>query len=161
MQIENMKIGNEERIIHFSMNERIILNTLITGLCICVLVGTSVYLTDKLGATSSVGIWSRIYLFETLAMNTYFALSIGFMCFTERRISRPIEQLTQIVGSYYAKRVTDAERERMIDACGVYAKDSTEVGSWHARIFPWCGIWENTWKIYKALWRKKSVSMRN
>lgn len=128
MQIENMKIGNEERIIHFSMNERIILNTLITGLCICVLVGTSVYLTDKLGATSSVGIWSRIYLFETLAMNTYFALSIGFMCFTERRISRPIEQLTQIVGSYYAKRVTDAERERMIDACGVYAKDSTEVG---------------------------------
>ena len=46
MRIENMKVGKEKGIIRFTMNERLILNTLITGLCICVLVGTAVYLTD-------------------------------------------------------------------------------------------------------------------
>lgn len=128
MRIENMKVGKEKGIIRFTMNERLILNTLITGLCICVLVGTAVYLTDKFGVGSSIGIWGRVYLFETLALNTYFALSIGFMCFTEQKISRPIEELAQIAGSYYAGHATDTQRREMIDACQVYAKDSTEVG---------------------------------
>ena len=73
-QIENMKAGRKGEHIRFSMNERMILNTIITGLCICTLVGTAVYLTDKYDTSSSVGIWGKIYLFETLAMNSYFAL---------------------------------------------------------------------------------------
>ncbi len=128
MRIENMKNGKKDRAVRFTMNERMILNTLVTGFCICILVGAAVYLTDKFDSGSGIGIWGRIYLFETLAMNIYFALSIGFMCFTEQKISRPIEELAQIAGSYYAGQATDAQRREMIDVCEVYAKDSTEVG---------------------------------
>ena len=127
-KLESMKAGNEKKVIRFSMNERMILNTLVTGICICVLVGTAVYLTDRYGSGSSIGVLGRVYLFETLAMNTYFALSIGFMCFTEKKISRPIEALAQIVGSYYAGQATDTDRSQMITACELYAKDTTEVG---------------------------------
>ena len=127
-KLENMKIGKEKNIVRFSMNERMILNTLITGICICLLVGIAVYVTDKYGSGSSIGVLGRIYLFETLAMNTYFALSIGFMCFTEKKISRPIEKLAQIAGNYYAGHATDTQRRQMIADCEVYAKDTTEVG---------------------------------
>ncbi len=127
-QIENLKNGKKGQHIRFSMNERMILNTIITGLCICTLVGAAVYLTDKYSASGSVGLWGKIYLFETLAMNTYFALSFGFMRFTETKISRPIEELAQIAGNYYAGHATDAQREEMINACKAYANDSTEAG---------------------------------
>lgn len=126
--LENLKSGKKEKIVHFSMNERMILNTIITGLGICTLVGAAVYLTDKYGKADGVGLWGRIYLFETLALNVYFALSLGLMRFTEQKISRPVEQLAHIAGSYYAGHSTDAQREQMIAACKAYVKDSTEVG---------------------------------
>lgn len=126
--LENLKSGKKEKVICFSMNERMILNTIITGLGICTLVGAAVYLTDKYGKTDGVGLWGRIYLFETLALNVYFALSMGLMRFTEQKISKPIEKLAHIAGSYYAGHSTDAQRERMILDCEAYAKDSTEVG---------------------------------
>ena len=127
MYIENMKIGNDKSVIHFSMSERMILNTLITGVCICILVGTTFYLTDKYG-TGGISVLGKIYLFETMAMNMYFALSIGFMRFTEKKISRPIENLANIVGNYYAGCSTDTQRMEMLKACETYSKDSTEVG---------------------------------
>lgn len=127
-QIENMKKGNDNAVVCFSMNERMILNTLITGVCTCVFVGTAIYLTNRYGADSNIGVLGKIYLFETLAMNTYFALSIGFMCFTERKISRPIEKLAQIAGHYYSGHATDTQREEMLNACKTYVKESTEVG---------------------------------
>ena len=127
LHMQNLREGGETKPVHFSMNERMILNTLITGLCICVLVGIAVYLTDRYG-TGDISVLGRIYLFETLAMNTYFALSIGFMRFTERKISRPIEKLAKIAGSYYAGHSTDEQRSRLLNECEVYAKDSTEVG---------------------------------
>lgn len=126
--LENLKSGKNERALRFSMNERMILNTLITGLGICTLVGAAVYLTDKYGAAEGVGLWGRIYLFETLALNVYFALSMGLMRFTERKISKPIEKLAHIAGSYYAGHSTDEQRRQMIADCQAYAGDSTEVG---------------------------------
>lgn len=128
MHIENLKEGNDNKNIRFSMNERMIINMLVTGLCICLLVGLAVYFTDKFGANSDMGLWSKIYLFETMAMNAYFALSIGFMRFTEQRISRPIEELAQIAGTYCKGQATEIRLDKMIDACEDYAKDSTEVG---------------------------------
>lgn len=127
MRIENIRTGKGKNAVRFTMNERMILNTLITGVCICVLVGAAVYLTEKY-SSASIGVLGRVYLIETLAMNAYFALSIGFMHFTEEKISRPIEELAQIAENYYAEHATDAQRKRMAEACGAYAKDSTEVG---------------------------------
>ncbi len=128
MRIENMKEGKDKKDIRFSMNERMIINTLITGLCVCVLVGLAVYLTDKYSTNGEIGLWSKIYLFETMAMNAYFALSIGFMRFTEQRISRPIEELAQIAGTYCKGQATEIRLDDMIEACEDYARDSTEVG---------------------------------
>ena len=128
-QIENLKAGKKGQHIRFSMNERMILNTLVTGLCICTLVGAAIYLTDKYNTSERVGLWGKIYLFETLSLNVYFALSFGFMRFTESKISRPIENLAHIVGSYYAENATDEQRREMIRACEVYANDSTEAGA--------------------------------
>lgn len=125
--LSNLKSGKKDKVVRFSMNERMILNSIITGLGISVLVGAAVYLTDKYSVADSIGIWGRIYLFETLALNIYFALSIGMMRFTEQKISRPVEQLARIAESYYAGFATNEQREQMIRECEVYAKDSTEV----------------------------------
>ena len=127
--LENRKNGCREKIFTFSLNERMILNTIITGVGICILVGAAVYLTEKMGEKgSSVGIWGRMYLFQTLALNFYFALSMGFMWFTEKRIAKPIENLAEVAGNYYVEHATDEQRETMVTACEQYAGDSTEVG---------------------------------
>lgn len=113
-----------------SLNERMIINTLLTGLSVCLLVGASIYLTDRFSENgSSIGLWGKIYLFQTIAMNIYFLLSIGFMWFTEKRIAHPIEVLAEIAQNYYAKQSTEEQRQEMIAACRKYADDTTEVGS--------------------------------
>ena len=128
MRIESMKNGHEKTAVRFSMNERMILNTIVTGVCICTLVGVAIYLMNKYRIDGSLSIFGEIYLFETLAMNTYFALSIGFMRFTEQRISRPIEALAHIAGNYSMGHATDEQRRQLINSCEVYSDDTTEVG---------------------------------
>lgn len=128
--MENMWNNSKEKVFTFSLNERMILNTIITGLGICLLIGVAVYFTEKMNeAGSSIGLWGRIYLFQMLALNFYFALSIGFMWFTEKRIARPIENLAEVAGNYYLEHSDDHGRETMLNACEQYAGDSTEVGN--------------------------------
>ncbi|MGN0114587.1 MAG: SpoIIE family protein phosphatase [Acutalibacteraceae bacterium] len=129
-QLDNMKSGQKKKVLDFTLNERMILNTIITGIGICMLIGAAVYLTDKLNTSgTAVSIWGQMYLFETLALNFYFALSMGFMWFTEKRIAKPVEQLSSIAESYYVEHATDEQRNDMISACEKYASDTTEVGN--------------------------------
>lgn len=128
--LHNLQSQDKEKVFAFSLNERMILNTIITGLGICFLVGIAVYFTDKMSEEGSgIGLWGRIYLFQMMTMNLYFMLSMGFMWFTEKRIARPIENLAQIANHYYVAHATDEQRHQMITACERYAGDSTEVGN--------------------------------
>jgi sigma-B regulation protein RsbU (phosphoserine phosphatase) len=128
--IDNLENEKKEKVFVFSLNERMILNTIITGIAICFLIGAAVYLTDRMNAEgSTVGLWGRIYLFESLALNFYFLLSMGFMWFTEKHIARPVEHLAKIAANYYVEHSTDEQRERMITSCEQYADDFTEVGN--------------------------------
>ncbi len=128
--LNNASDGKKEKIITFSLNERMIVNTLITGLGICILIGGAVYITDKISTEdSTVGLWGRIYLFQTLALNFYFALSMGFMWFTEKKISRPVEHLADVAKDYYAEHSDDEGRKKLLEACSEYSKDNTEVGN--------------------------------
>lgn len=127
--LSNLRNGEKNKKVSFSLNERMILNNIITGLGITFLIGAAVYLTDKMNVEGTgIGLWGRMYLFEMLALNFYFALSIGFMWFSEKRIAQPVEHLAEIAGNYYAEHSTDEHREKMIAACEKYADDSTEVG---------------------------------
>ena len=126
---EKLREGNKDKIFTFSLNERMILNTIVTGLGICMLVGASIYVSNMLGIKNkTVGLWGQIYLFETLTMNIYFLLSLGLMWFTEKRVTKPIEGLSKIAQNYYSEHATEAQRKKMTDACEKYAGDTTEVG---------------------------------
>ncbi|MGN1339501.1 MAG: PP2C family protein-serine/threonine phosphatase [Oscillospiraceae bacterium] len=128
-KMNNMREEKHDKIVVFSLNERMILNSLITGLGICLLIGAAVYLADKLSVeSSSVGLWGQIYLFQTLALNFYFALSMGFMWFTEKKISRPVENLARVAHSYYGEHSGEEDRQKLLDACQEYSGDNTEVG---------------------------------
>lgn len=128
--LHNLRNENKEKVFTFSLNERMILNTIITGLCICFFVGVAVYFTDKMSEQgSSVSIWGRIYIFQMTTLNLYFLLSMGFMWFTEQRVARPIEDLAHIAENYYVAHATDEQRGNMLSACEKYATDSTEVGN--------------------------------
>ena len=127
-KIDAMKSGEQRKVIHFSLNERMILNTLVTGLCICLFVGVAIYLSDRFGSDDGSNILGEMYFFETLVMNIYFALSLGILHFTEERISHPIEELAHIAGHYYSEHSTDEQRQEMLHACEAYATDSTEAG---------------------------------
>ena len=72
--------NSKEKVFTFSLNERMILNTIITGLGIRLLIGVAVYFTEKMNEAGS---------------------PIGFMWFTEKRIARPIENLAEVAGNYY------------------------------------------------------------
>ncbi|MGN1136934.1 MAG: SpoIIE family protein phosphatase, partial [Oscillospiraceae bacterium] len=128
--LKSLMDGKKEKIITFSLNERMIVNTLITGLGLCILIGTAVYITDMVSDEDRViGLWGRIYLFQTLALNFYFALSLGFMWFTEKKISRPVERLADVAQEYYAEHSDDEGRKRLLEACMEYSGDNTEVGN--------------------------------
>ena len=128
-KMNNMREEKHDKIVVFSLNERMIINSLITGLGICLLIGAAVYLADKLSIeSSSVGLWGQIYLFQTLALNFYFALSMGFMWFTEKKISRPVENLARVAHSYYGEHSGEEDRQKLLEACQEYSGDNTEVG---------------------------------
>lgn len=139
-----------------SLNERMIINTLLTGLSVCLLVGASIYLTDRFSENgSSIGLWGKIYLFQTIAMNIYFLLSIGFMWFSEKRIAHPIERLAEIAQNYYAKQSTEEQRQEMIAACRKYADDTTEVGSLARSYISMAGDLENYLKSIQKITAEK------
>ncbi|MGN0648832.1 MAG: PP2C family protein-serine/threonine phosphatase [Oscillospiraceae bacterium] len=128
-KMSNMLEEKHDKIVVFSLNERMILNSLITGLGICILIGAAVYISAKLSnEIGSVGIWGQIYLFQMLALNFYFALSMGFMWFTEKKISRPVENLARVAHSYYGEHSGEEDRQKLLDACQEYSADNTEVG---------------------------------
>lgn len=127
--LNNLRNGCKDKVITFSINERMIINTIITGIGICLLIGISVYITDKIsGSDRDIGLGGRIYLFETIAFNFYFALSMGFMWFTERRISKPVEKLAEVAHNYYIEHSDDEDRKKLLNVCREYADESTEVG---------------------------------
>ena len=127
--IQNLQNDSKEKVVRFSLNERMILNTIITGLIICVVVGGVVYLTNRLSAgNSNVSLLGQMFLFQTLVLNVYFFLSIGFMYYTETKIARPVEQLAEVSGNYYTEHTSQDKRQELLDVCGQYAKDATEVG---------------------------------
>lgn len=128
--MENLRSGSKKKVFVFSLNERVILNTIITGVCICFLVDASIYLSETSTAGgSSLSVPERLYLFETLALNIYFFISLGFAWFSERKIAQPIEELAEVAKNYYAAHSTEEQRNEMIAACEKYAGDSTEAGN--------------------------------
>lgn len=129
-RIKNLSEDRHDKIVVFSLNERMILNSIITGLGICLLIGVAVFLAEVLSTEGSeVSLWGKIYLFQTLALNSYFMLSLGFMWFTEKKISRPVENLAKVAQSYYNEHSGDGDRQKLLDACREYSSDSTEVGN--------------------------------
>ncbi len=129
-KLYNISHGKKEKVVVFSLNERMIINAIITGLGICVMIGASVYITEKIGTDeNAIGLWGRIYLFQTIALNLYFALSMGFMWFSERKISRPVEQLAQVARGYYTEHSEGGEKERLLNVCRQYESENTEVGT--------------------------------
>lgn len=127
--LDNLKNGCKDKVITFSMNERMIINTIITGIGICLLMGVSVYITDQMSSSDrAIGLGGRIYLFQTIAFNFYFAISMGFMWFTERRISKPVEKLAEVAHTYYIEHSDDEDRNKLLNVCREYADESTEVG---------------------------------
>lgn len=128
--LENLRNDERKKVFTFSLNERMIINTIITGIGICFLIGASVYVTDRLNTSeSTLSLWGQMYLFEMVAFNFYFALSMGFMWFTEKRIALPIENLSKIAKRYYVAHSDDVKRREMMEECEKYAGDSTEVGN--------------------------------
>lgn len=129
-RMNNLSENRHDKIIVFSLNERMILNSIITGLGICLLIGAAVFLADVLSTDDGeVSLWGKIYLFQTLALNSYFMLSLGFMWFTEKKISRPVENLAKVAQSYYDEHSGEGDRQKLLDACREYSNDSTEVGN--------------------------------
>ncbi len=128
-KLVNLQNDSKEKVVHFSLNERMILNTIITGIGISVVVAGVVFLTNKMAENGGqVNLLGQMFLFQTLVLNVYFALSLGFMYFTEKNIATPVEKLAQVSGNYYAEHSSHDQRQEMLDVCEQYAKDTTEVG---------------------------------
>ncbi len=128
-KLVNLQNDSKEKVIHFSLNERMILNTIITGIGISVVVAGVVFLTNKMAESGGqVDLLGQMFLFQTLVLNVYFALSLGFMYFTEKSIATPVEKLAQVSGNYYAEHNSHDQRQEMLTVCEQYAKDTTEVG---------------------------------
>lgn len=127
--LTNLQNKSHEKILTFSMNERMILNTIITGIVLCFVVAGIVYLTNYLN-TSGVftNLLGQMFLFETLLLNIYFALAIGFMYYTEKKIALPVEKLAEVSEGYYLDHSSEDDRSEMVNVCRQFSSNTNEVG---------------------------------
>ncbi len=127
--ISKLQNKSHEKVLTFSMNERMILNTIITGIVLCFVVAGIVYLTNYLN-TSGVftNLLGQMFLFETLLLNIYFALAIGFMYYTEKKIALPVEKLAEVSEGYYLDHSSKDDRYEMVNVCRQFSTNSNEVG---------------------------------
>lgn len=112
--------------IKISLTEKLIVIFIIIGAIIAIVTGiTSFYTISKV---NGLDFWRSLYLNITLILAIFYVSSIGFLWYIEKKITTPIESISEIAKNYVSDSNEIADSKYIISKFERYAKEESEVG---------------------------------
>ena len=116
-------------VIGFSLNEKFILFFLATSIVISVALGCASYPSIALKyGENNLYLWSYVYFFIGTLLNIGIWISLGFLYYMERTVTRPIESMSEIAKSFGQKTDIDVRIHGILKKCQKYVYFTSEIG---------------------------------
>ena len=116
-------------IFSFSLNEKFILFFLVSSIVISVAIGTASYPSIALKyGENNLHLWNYVYFFIGGLLNICIWVSLGFLFYMERTVTKPIESMSKIAKTF-GKTTDIYERiNHILQKCQKYIYFTSEVG---------------------------------
>ncbi len=116
-------------IFSFSLNEKFILFFLVSSIVISVAIGTASYPSIALKyGENNLHLWNYVYFYIGGLLNICIWVSLGFLYYMERTVTRPIESMSKIAKTF-GKNTDIYERiNNILQKCQKYIYFTSEVG---------------------------------
>lgn len=113
----------------FSLNEKFILFFLATSIIISVALGAASYPSIALKyGENNLYLWSYVYFFIGALLNIGIWVSLGFLYYMERTVTRPIESMSEIAKSFDQNTDIDIRIHNILNKCHRYVYFTSEIG---------------------------------
>ncbi len=113
----------------FSLNEKFILFFLATSIVISVALGMASYPSIALKyGENNLYLWSYVYFFIGALLNIGIWVSLGFLYYMERTVTRPIESMSKIAKSFGENMDIDDRIHGILQKCQKYVYFTSEIG---------------------------------
>lgn len=112
--------------IKISLTEKFIVIFIIIGAIIALVTGIESFLT--LSKVNPLNFWESLYLNITLILAIFYASSISFLWYIEKKITTPIESISNIAKNYVTDSSEIADTDYIISQFEQYAREESEVG---------------------------------
>ena len=113
----------------FSLNEKFILFFLATSIIISVALGAASYPSIALKyGENNLYLWSYVYFFIGALLNIGIWVSLGFLYYMERTVTRPIESMSEIAKSFGQNTDIDIRIHNILNRCQRYVYFTSEIG---------------------------------
>ena len=113
----------------FSLNEKFILFFLVSSILISVAIGFASYpsFAIKYGE-SNLYLWSYVYFFIGGLLNIGIWVSLGFLYYMERTVTKPIEGMSLIAKDFGMDTSIDERIHHILQKCSGYTYYTSEIG---------------------------------
>ena len=121
--------NNTHFIFSFSLNEKFILFFLVSSIVISIAIGTANYpsLALKYGE-NNLYLWNYVYFYIGGVLNTCIWVSLGFLYYIERTVTKPIERMSEIAKSFAQNTDINKRIDSILQKCQEYVYMTSEVG---------------------------------
>lgn len=121
--------SSENFIFSFSLNEKFILFFLASSIIISIAIGIASYPTIALRyGESNLYLWSYVYFLIGGLLNIGIWVSLGFLYYMERTVTKPIERMSEIAKTIGQQTDIDLKIQNILHKCQKYVYYTSEVG---------------------------------
>ncbi|SHK19379.1 SpoIIE family protein phosphatase [Fibrobacter sp. UWB12] len=121
--------SSENFIFSFSLNEKFILFFLASSIIISIAIGIACYPTIALRyGESNLYLWSYVYFLIGGLLNIGIWVSLGFLYYMERTVTKPIERMSEIAKTIGQQTDIDLKIQNILHKCQKYVYYTSEVG---------------------------------
>jgi len=114
--------------VNLSMNERLVLIFLITGIASGGLIGIFAYIELSDVIADPVTTWMRIYLYMTINLLVFYILSVTFLWYCEKKITTPISSIASIARSFVSGEGKKRDGKLIATECDKLIETKGEAG---------------------------------
>ena len=109
------KRGIREMIL--SINERLVLIFLLTGIVSGALIGIFARIELSYAIADPVTMWMRVYLYIAVNLFVFYMIAVAFLWYCERKITLPVESIAEIAKSVVSDGREKQESKTIISKC--------------------------------------------
>ena len=116
-------------IFSFSLNEKFILFFLVSCIVISVAIGTASYPSIALKyGENNLYLWNYVYFYIGGLLNIGIWVSLGFLYYMERNVTKPIESMSEIAKAFGQNTDVYIRIHNILQKCNKYVYFTSEVG---------------------------------